>query len=154
MDQFRVHKMAVVLEELRKCNTDVVYIPAGMTYFLQPCDVFLNKPFKGQIRTLWQKYMTDQYKTNTGKLISSWLIKFLEKFVKPTKETVIGWISISLNRLEFAENAFMDVILRDPEEVKKKVKYDQLENEIDEEEGGDEDTYELIYEDDYDFSSL
>ena len=71
MDQFRVHKMAVVLEELRKCNTDVVYIPAGMTYFLQPCDVFLNKPFKGQIRTLWQKYMTDQYKTNTGKLISS-----------------------------------------------------------------------------------
>ena len=74
--------------------------------------------------------------------------------MKPTKETVIGWISISLNRLEFAENAFMDVILRDPEEVKKKVKYDQLENEIDEEEGGDEDTYELIYEDDYDFSSL
>ena len=152
MDQFTVYKMTVVLEELRKCNTDVVYIPTGMTYFLQPCDVFLNKPFKGQIRNLGQKYMTDQYKTNTGKLISSWLIQFLEKFVKPTKETVIGWISISLNRLEFAENVFMDIILRDPEEVKKKVKHDQLEDEIDEE--GDEDTYELIYDKDYDFTSL
>ena len=135
MDQFTVDKMTVVLEELRKINIDVVYIPTGMTYFLQPCDVFLNKPLKRQILILWQQYKTDQHKTNTGKLINSWLIKFLEKFLKPTKETVIGWISISLNRLEFGENAFIDVILRDPEEVKKKVKDDQLESEINEEEG-------------------
>jgi len=37
----------------------------------------------------------------------------------------------------------MDVILRDPEEVKKKVKHDQLEDEIDEE--GDEDTYVTLH---------
>ena len=68
--------MASVMSELSKCNTDIVYIPVGMTFYLQPCDVYLNKPLKEKIKALWQSYMLDQMKESPG----IFLILFIRNF--------------------------------------------------------------------------
>jgi len=34
MDQFKVHKLKVVLDRLEELKTDVVFIPHGMTFFI------------------------------------------------------------------------------------------------------------------------
>jgi len=73
MDQFRVHKMANVLKELDACGTDVLFIPTGMTFYLQPCDVYLNKPLKNRIKGSWQAFMTSQKEKAEG-------ISFLDTF--------------------------------------------------------------------------
>jgi len=73
LDQFKVHKISKVLEELEKCRTDVLFIPPGLTFFLQPCDVFLNKPFKQNVHNSWQKFMIDHNNNNSG---SSYLIMY------------------------------------------------------------------------------
>ena len=57
LDRFRAHKTPKVLEELEKLKTDLVLIPAGMTWFSQPCDVLVNKPLKDKMRSHWQGYM-------------------------------------------------------------------------------------------------
>jgi hypothetical protein len=46
MDNFEAHKTEQVLEECRKLNLDVVFIPPSFTSCLQPLDVCVNKPFK------------------------------------------------------------------------------------------------------------
>jgi len=45
MDCFKVHKQPNILEKLSKLNTDVLFVPEGLTYFIQPLDVYLNAPF-------------------------------------------------------------------------------------------------------------
>jgi len=67
MDQFRVHEMSTVKAEIEKCRTDIVFIPKGLTFLLQPCDVFVNKPFKDAIRKSWEDFMLEQNTGLTGK---------------------------------------------------------------------------------------
>jgi len=69
MDQFRVHKMTSVLKELEDCQTDVLFIPAGMTFYLQPCDVYLNKPLKEYVKGAWQAFMLAQKEVVEGNFI-------------------------------------------------------------------------------------
>jgi len=35
-----------------ECNTDMAVIPSGLTSLVQPSDVCINKPFKGNVK--WQ----------------------------------------------------------------------------------------------------
>jgi hypothetical protein len=56
MDQFRVHKMQSVLKRFSDLNTDILWIPAGMTHRLQPLDLYANKPLKDRLREKWEKY--------------------------------------------------------------------------------------------------
>jgi hypothetical protein len=76
--------------------------------------------------------------------------------VKPTKEMVIRWISDSLAQLEFAENAFLDVVMRKPDELKEKypISEDKQKDTDDNNDEEEEDNYELIQENDYDFELL
>lgn len=69
MDQFRVHKMESILKELEDCRTDVIYIPTGLTYFCQPCDVYVNKPLKGKVKDLWQAFMLQQKDSTAGNFV-------------------------------------------------------------------------------------
>ena len=64
LDQFRVHMMPSILKELEDCRTDVVFVPKGMTFFSQPCDVFLNKPLKDGVRACWRDFILDQKDVN------------------------------------------------------------------------------------------
>jgi len=47
MDSFRCHIMDSVKKQLRKTNAELAVIPGGCTSVLQPLDVSVNKPFKG-----------------------------------------------------------------------------------------------------------
>ena len=51
------------LKELEECNTDVLFIPPGLTFYLQPCDVYINKPLENKIRASWEAFMQSQRET-------------------------------------------------------------------------------------------
>lgn len=65
MDRFRVHLDSTILELLKDMNTDVLFIPAGLTHRLQPLDIYCNKPMKDQLRNIWEKYVSDFDLTNS-----------------------------------------------------------------------------------------
>jgi len=49
MDRFRVHSKPANLSLLEEMKTDVLLIPAGLTFFSQPCDVYINKVLKKKL---------------------------------------------------------------------------------------------------------
>ena len=46
-DHFRAHLTKATKNRVNNLNTKVAVIPGGLTYQLQPLDVCINKPFKG-----------------------------------------------------------------------------------------------------------
>jgi hypothetical protein len=34
-----------------------LFIPAGLTFYLQPCDVLLNKSLKSTLKSSWEEFM-------------------------------------------------------------------------------------------------
>jgi len=64
LDMFRAHKTEAVLAKFEECRTDVLIIPAGLTYYCQPVDVYVNKPVKERVRSLWQNYIAGQQLNN------------------------------------------------------------------------------------------
>ena len=71
MDQFRVHKQPAIIKLIEEMNTDILWIPAGLTFFVQLCDVYINKVLKERIRQSWIEFMAAQYKDgNQGKFFN------------------------------------------------------------------------------------
>ena len=71
MDTFRAHMTDAVTKRLENENTDVVWIPGGLTSQLRPLDVSMNKPLKDAVRTMWMEWMMDEQShqyTATGRL--------------------------------------------------------------------------------------
>lgn len=64
-DMFRSHLTQNVKKHLQRTNTTTAVIPGGLTSVLQPLDVSLNKPFKDNIRSEWNKWMMDGEKSFT-----------------------------------------------------------------------------------------
>ena len=57
-DQFRAHKTDKVKDDLKHLITSQGMISGGLTSFLQPLDVALNKPFKDRLRQKWLVWMS------------------------------------------------------------------------------------------------
>ena len=57
LDEFSVHKMESVKSTMTKLNTDLLYIPSGMTSKLQPLDIFVNKPLKTFMSKKWDNFV-------------------------------------------------------------------------------------------------
>ena len=78
--------------------------------------------------------------------------------MKPSKAEVLRWIKLSLNSLIFAENAFLNVVLRASEETNGLLTQNELEQSENPEEvsgeGEEVDGYEVVDEDDDDFECL
>jgi len=76
--------------------------------------------------------------------------------MKPTRRELVEWIRDSVNQIEMSEGVFLNVVLRNPEEIQKYVSQNQLQEGDEEmqEEGQQEDEYELIHDNDYDFDTL
>ena len=86
-DQFRAHLCESVKKKLHRNKTRQAVIPGGCTSILQPLDVSLNKPFKVQIRNLWNTWMVSGPKefTKGGAL------------KRPSLVTVIEWVKEAWN---------------------------------------------------------
>lgn len=67
-DQVPIHKTQVARDTLSKCDTDVVYVPAGSTSLLQLADVYWNRPFKAELRTAWEAFILKDERALKGKL--------------------------------------------------------------------------------------
>jgi len=80
LDEFSVHRMDVVTEKLSKYKTDVLFIPAGLTYRLHPLDIYINKSMKDKLRHFWEDHVIQ----DTIPLTKS------NKIKKPTKEMVLS----------------------------------------------------------------
>jgi hypothetical protein len=65
MDSFRCHMMANIVKACQDLGVQVEHIPGGCTYLCQPVDIGVNKPFKTQMRNLWENWMID-YGLTTG----------------------------------------------------------------------------------------
>lgn len=141
-----------------------------MTFFLQPCDVFVDKPLKDRLRNISHDYMRAQQQQPNSNIIFSLYNIIIGKFIKPSKEQLLLWITESADGLQFEDDAFLNVILRGPEHLQKyistaktavakccldKNQEDNGSEELemsDESEGRNE--KELVFGDEYDFENL
>jgi len=71
LDRFRVHMKQSVLNQFNDLNTDVLFVPPGLTFYVQPCDVYINKGLKERVRMSWVEFMASQItETTPGNLFS------------------------------------------------------------------------------------
>ena len=70
MDSMRAHVTDNIKEILKHVNTIPAIIPGGITKFLQPLDIAVNRGFKSCMRQHWEAWMTNgKYRfTETGKM--------------------------------------------------------------------------------------
>ena len=57
LDQFRVHKMGLIVNAIQALGVQVEFIPAGCTGLVQPVDVGFNKAFKCKMHNKFLKWM-------------------------------------------------------------------------------------------------
>ena len=76
MDDASMHKIDMVKVKLKECKTKISMIPHGLTRYLQPIDVYINKPFKDELKKRYTKYCIDQKDTKA----------------RITQEDLINWV--------------------------------------------------------------
>ena len=76
IDQATSHITSNVLNFLKGPNRDITYIPGGLTRFLQPLDVVINKPFKENLRELYISHCINNGENNI-KISRSKMIDFI-----------------------------------------------------------------------------
>ena len=52
--------MASVTDAIADLGIEIIRIPGGCTGLCQPLDVGINKPFKAQVRALWEECMIEE----------------------------------------------------------------------------------------------
>jgi transposase-like protein len=66
-DAYKCHMMDSVKSMAKRgCNSDIVFIPGGLTKHLQPADVSWNKPFKAAYKRLYDDWMANGEKSYTA----------------------------------------------------------------------------------------
>ena len=56
MDDASMHKIPEIKRNVELSKTKMTIIPGGLTRYLQPRDVLINKPFKEEIRRKYNEY--------------------------------------------------------------------------------------------------
>ena len=93
LDRFKVHAMPEVVKKLNDLNIDVVFIPAGLTFILQPLDVYINKPLKDAMKDEFEKFMQkDELELTKKGLKFSYLLtsNLVIRKIKETNKTDRG----------------------------------------------------------------
>jgi len=67
MDMFGGHKKKKIMDRLAALHVDVCFIPSGLTYKLQPLDVYLNKPLKDKLKDLYEEFISSDNLQLTAK---------------------------------------------------------------------------------------
>lgn len=88
LDAFR-SQLNPEVKKSRRCNCDLVVVLGGITPVLQPLDVSINKPFKANLRQVYEGWIRnpDQKRTPTGRL------------QKASASTVAMWTSDASKRV-------------------------------------------------------
>lgn len=55
VDVHSTHIDETILQHARRCGIRLVYIPAKMTAYLQPCDTYVFAKFEHAFRKLWRE---------------------------------------------------------------------------------------------------
>lgn len=114
-DMFRSHLMDNPKKLLRECNTDMAVIPGGLTSLVQPLDVCINKPFKANLKRIWNMWMLEGEKTFTkgGQIrhasletVCEWIIKAWDEIQPEIVQNSFKKCSIS-NNLDGTEDDFL-----------------------------------------------
>ena len=73
LDKASMHKIPSVIKNIDQYDTEIKFIPSGMTRILQPLDVVINKPFKDLLRKKYVEYSIsincDNAKVSYSKII-------------------------------------------------------------------------------------
>ena len=74
LDEASVHKIPEIKKSLELSETKVMMIPGGLTRYLQPLDVSINKPFKDGIRKKYNEYWLEKWDIKVSrKEILNWV---------------------------------------------------------------------------------
>jgi hypothetical protein len=79
LDDFKVHKMGVVVQAIQALGVEVEFIPPGCTGMVQPVDVGYNKPLKAKVRDQYREWIFAQDPDKpipcpTRRHVSEWII--------------------------------------------------------------------------------
>jgi len=105
LDDADQHKTEAVKKCCVKHNIELLIIPGGCTYFMQPIDVSINKPFKDKLKAQYSNWLTrvilklDQSETTTE-------AGYLRA---PTYEDVVDWTLKAMKEIDcqIVKNAFI-----------------------------------------------
>lgn len=112
LDAYRAQTTPGIKFELEMNHTNLVVIPAGLTYRLQPLDVVINRPFKYKIKNKWTEWMLHQAPNEIGckpgrALIARWVKEAWDEIPKEIIQKAFLKCGIS-NLLDGTEEHFMN----------------------------------------------
>jgi hypothetical protein len=91
LDDYRIHIMGNIINQMQSLGIEVIHIPAGSTYLCQPIDVGINKTIKSRMRDKWEDWMTDgkgivdgAAKKLSRKLVAEWVLDVYNNFPAQT----------------------------------------------------------------------
>ncbi len=58
LDEFPSHTDKFIIEEAKKRNIELIFVPKGLTYKYQPLDVLINGILKQKAKYLWRQEVT------------------------------------------------------------------------------------------------
>ena len=76
LDKATLNLTANILETFKNNNQYLSFIPAGLTLFIQPLDMVINKPFKDALRKKYIEYCSISNNIN-AKITREKMIKFI-----------------------------------------------------------------------------
>ena len=89
MDSMRAHITPDVKDSVRALNTVPATIPGGLTKFLQPLNINVNRVFKGELRKLWEEWMSAGEHSFTK----------TDRMRRATYADVCGWVATAWQRV-------------------------------------------------------
>ena len=76
LDKASSHITQNILDSFKSNNQYLSFVPAGLTRFIQPLDVVVNKPFKDSLRKVYLEYCS-QLNDSSVKITREKMIEFI-----------------------------------------------------------------------------